>query len=179
MAPPVQPSRGLFGFFGRAPANCDIAETTPARSWLSNEPKAPWQSDSTPILIGVPLPPLRSSTAGCGSGQSMSASGSVFEVCDLESELLESDELLSSELEPQPAAANAIVPRTTAGKARPRITLMRFDILLLSLPGAVGADPYVTWSVLRVAAHAAGVRLPGTPSSEGSSAPGRRLAASI
>jgi len=24
-----------------APANCDIAETTPARSWLSNDPNAP------------------------------------------------------------------------------------------------------------------------------------------
>ena len=31
MAPPVQPSRGLLGFFGLAPANCDIAETTPDR----------------------------------------------------------------------------------------------------------------------------------------------------
>ncbi len=39
--PPVQPSRGLFGFFGFAPAYSDIAATTPARSWLSNAPNAP------------------------------------------------------------------------------------------------------------------------------------------
>ena len=58
MAPPVQPSRGLFGFFGLAPANCESAETTPAMSWLSNEPNAPWQSDRTAILIGVLLPPV-------------------------------------------------------------------------------------------------------------------------
>src|SRR5436305_15103898 len=49
--PPVQPLRGLFGFFAFAPANCDIAVTTPARSWLSNEPNAPWQSERTAILI--------------------------------------------------------------------------------------------------------------------------------
>src|SRR3954451_14746091 len=49
--PPVQPSRGLFLFFGFAPAYWDIAETTPARSWLSNAPNAPWQSERTAILI--------------------------------------------------------------------------------------------------------------------------------
>ncbi len=52
---PTQPSRGLFGFLAWPPANWDIAVTTPARSWLSNEPNAPWQSDRTPILIGVAL----------------------------------------------------------------------------------------------------------------------------
>ena len=62
MAPPVQPSRGLFGFFGLAPANCENADTTPARSWLSNVPNAPWQSDRTPTLIGVPVP-VRGATA--------------------------------------------------------------------------------------------------------------------
>src|SRR3954452_7903865 len=105
IAPPVHPARGSSGFFGLAPANYDIAETTPARSWLSKEPNAPWQSDSTPILIGVPLPPERCSTAGCGSGQLMSASGRVFEVVVLDFEPPESDEDLSSELEPHPAAA--------------------------------------------------------------------------
>src|SRR5919197_1059389 len=68
IAPPVQPSRGLLGFFGLAPANCDIAATTPARSWLSNAPNAPLQSDITATLIGVPDPPLRGATAGCGLG---------------------------------------------------------------------------------------------------------------
>ena len=52
--PPVQPLRGLFGSTGFAPANCDIADTTPARSCWSNDPNAPWQSDITAILIGVP-----------------------------------------------------------------------------------------------------------------------------
>src|SRR5919198_4993858 len=68
MAPPVNPSRGLLGFFGVAPANCAKAATTPARSWLSNDPKAPLQSDMTATLIGVPDPPLRGATAGCGLG---------------------------------------------------------------------------------------------------------------
>ena len=67
MAPPVQPSRGLLGFFGLAPANWLNAETAPARSWLSNEPNAPWQSDRMATLIGVPVP-VRGATAGCGSG---------------------------------------------------------------------------------------------------------------
>ena len=62
MAPPVQPARGRFGFTGLPPANWEIAETTPARSWLSKEPNAPWQSDMTAILIGVPVP-VRGATA--------------------------------------------------------------------------------------------------------------------
>src|SRR5438045_7392205 len=53
MLPPVQPSRGLFGFFGLAPAYCENAATTPAMSWLSNAPNAPWQSDRTATLIVV------------------------------------------------------------------------------------------------------------------------------
>src|SRR3954451_1883531 len=76
MAPPVQPARGRFGFFGFAPANCETAETTPARSWLSNEPNAPWQSDSTPILIGVPEP-VRAGTAGGAAGQSFDAGSNL------------------------------------------------------------------------------------------------------
>src|SRR5690349_11892354 len=76
IAPPVQPARGRFGSFGLAPANCDLAEATPARSWLSKEPNAPWQSDSTPILIGVPEP-VRGATAGCGAGQSFDGGSSL------------------------------------------------------------------------------------------------------
>src|SRR5215213_9538473 len=49
--PPFQPFRGLFGSTGFAPAYSDIADTTPARSWLSNEPNAPWQSERTATLI--------------------------------------------------------------------------------------------------------------------------------
>src|SRR5690348_2983090 len=51
--PPDQPARGLFRLTGLAPAYSDMAATTPARSWLSNAPNAPWQSDSTATLIGV------------------------------------------------------------------------------------------------------------------------------
>src|SRR3954453_3214739 len=91
MAPPVQPSRGLFGFFGLAPANCEKAATTPARSWLSNEPNAPWQSDRTPTLIGVPEPPERGATAAWGGGKS----AAVAAVCFVdELVLLLDDELL-------------------------------------------------------------------------------------
>ena len=36
--------------------------------WLSNEPNAPLHSDMIATLIGVPEPPLRGATAGCGSG---------------------------------------------------------------------------------------------------------------
>ncbi len=35
------------------PRTATSRRTTPARSCSSNEPNAPWQSDSTPILIGV------------------------------------------------------------------------------------------------------------------------------
>jgi hypothetical protein len=41
--------------------------------WLSNEPNAPLHSDMIAILIGVPDPPLRGATAGCGSGASVGA----------------------------------------------------------------------------------------------------------
>src|SRR4051794_11588642 len=57
ISPPVQPSRGLLGFLGFAPAYSENAATTPARSWLSKDPNAPWQSERTPILMGVPAPP--------------------------------------------------------------------------------------------------------------------------
>src|SRR6266536_1569976 len=57
ISPPVQPSRGLLGFLGLAPVCSETAATTPARSWLSNDPNAPWQSERTPILMGEPAPP--------------------------------------------------------------------------------------------------------------------------
>src|SRR4051794_32061355 len=149
MAPPVQPSRGLFGFFGRAPANCDIAETTPARSWLSKDPNAPWQSDSTPILIGVPLPPDRGATAGCGSGQLTCACwllSGVLVAFDDESDFF--DELLSL-LEPHPAAAKATVTAAAATQTgRPRAP-MRFDMSFSSPPGAFPrAENVFNWSLV-------------------------------
>src|SRR3954452_2143893 len=120
MAPPVMPSRGLFGFFGLAPANCENAATTPARSWLSNDPNAPWQSDRTPTLIGVPEPPLRGATAACGGGKS----AAVAAVCFVfDPELLLDDELLlllSLLLEPQPATTNAANATSTARTRGPR-----------------------------------------------------------
>src|SRR5512132_3699259 len=80
MAPPVKPSLGLLGFFGLAPANWDRAATAPAMFWLSNEPNAPLHSDMIAILIGVPEPPLRGATAGCGSGASSGAAGAAAAV---------------------------------------------------------------------------------------------------
>src|SRR3954453_2655184 len=96
MAPPVKPSRGLLGFLGLAPANCDRAATPPAMFWLSNEPNAPLHSDMIAILIGVPEPPLRGATAGCGAGASAGAAGGGV----LLEEFGELDELLSDELLP-------------------------------------------------------------------------------
>src|SRR3954451_22436878 len=119
MAPPVMPSRGLFGFFGLAPANCENAATTPARSWLSNDPNAPWQSDRTPTLIGVPEPPLRGATAACGGGEAAGAAaargggiGAAVAAASFVSdpELLRVDELLlllPLLSEPQPDTTNA------------------------------------------------------------------------
>src|SRR4051812_18048009 len=120
IAPPVQPARGLFGSFGLAPANCDIAETTPARSWLSNEPNPPWQSDSTPILIGVPEPPLRGATAGCGAGQSLDAGCSLPPAFTVAAGVALPLSLLSLLLLPQPARASAAKPARTAPARAPR-----------------------------------------------------------
>src|SRR3954451_14622168 len=116
MAPPVQPSRGLFRFFGRAPANCESAETTPARSWLSKDPNAPWQSERTPMRIGFLEPPVSRGTAFWGPGSwtvdFLVAMGPV------------APPLLSPlELdEPQPAAPTATTPARTAHHA-PRLIL--------------------------------------------------------
>ena len=63
IAPPVQPSRGLSGFLGLAPANWANAETAPAMFWLSNVPNAPLHSESTATLIGDLLPPVSCLTA--------------------------------------------------------------------------------------------------------------------
>src|SRR3954452_1094883 len=117
IAPPVQPARGRVGFLGFAPANWDIAEPTPARSWLSNEPNAPWQSESTPILMGVPLP-VRAATAGCGPGQSDDAGSSLPPVfgADVVDVVLSLLDLL---LLPQPAMARAASPARTATPRAP------------------------------------------------------------
>src|SRR4051794_32431933 len=132
MAPPVMPSRGLFGFLGFAPANCEKAATTPARSWLSNEPNAPWQSDRTPILIGVLLPPVCAATAGWGAGQSICAcSVLVLLELELESEL---DLSLELSLEPHPATTAAASTVAVTAQVRPPRNLMRFGMLSPLLP---------------------------------------------
>src|SRR6478672_6789761 len=104
MAPPVKPSRGLLGFLGLAPANWDIAATTPAMFWLSNEPNAPLHSDMIAILIGVPEPPLRGATAGWGAGASAgaAAAGVLVDAAGVLAELLL---VLLSLLDPHPAMA--------------------------------------------------------------------------
>jgi hypothetical protein len=111
IAPPVNPAFGLFLSFGLAPANCESAATAPAMFWLSNAPNAPLHSDMIASLIGVPEPPLRGSTAGCGSGASSGAAGAAVAV-SLAAEL-ESLPPSSSEL-PQPAATSAVTPTKSA-----------------------------------------------------------------
>src|SRR6188472_3744510 len=112
MAPPVKPFFGSLGSFGVAPANCANADTAPAMFCLSNEPNAPLHSDMIATLIGVPEPPLRGSTAGCGSGASSGAAGAAVFVasafdCD------PPPPLSSSEL-PHPAAIRADTPTSSA-----------------------------------------------------------------
>src|SRR4051812_6011468 len=167
MAPPVQPSRGLLGFFGFAPANCDIAETTPARSWLSNEPNAPWQSDSTPTLIGVPEP-VRGATAGCAAGQSFDAGWSLPPAFTLAvADGLPLLSLLLSPLLPQPATAGPAKPARTAPTHAPRRNLFIAGIFLLepssTAPACAGVILDTKRSELRTA-QPAGVR-PGDPRS--------------
>src|SRR5690242_16721248 len=120
MAPPVKPSRGLFGFLGLAPANCDRAATAPAMFWLSNEPKAPLHSDMIAILIGVPEPPLRGATAGCGGGASAgaAAAGVLVDWAGVLAELLL---LLLSLLDPHPAMAKASTAMVSASQKAPRL----------------------------------------------------------
>src|SRR5690348_4086973 len=119
MAPPVKPSRGLLGFLGFAPANWDRAATAPAMFWLSNEPKAPLHSDMIAILIGVPEPPLRGATAGCGAGASAGAAGAAAVLVDAAGAL---DELLvlSWLLDPHPAMAKAVTAMMSPSQKAPR-----------------------------------------------------------
>src|SRR4051812_3404949 len=106
IAPPVKPSRGLLGFLGFAPANWDRAATAPAMFWLSNEPNAPLHSDMIAILIGVPEPPLRGATAGCGSGASAGAAAGAAVLVDFAA-VLDEPLVVLSLLDPHPAMAKA------------------------------------------------------------------------
>src|SRR6476469_8725912 len=118
IAPPVKPSLGLLGFLGLAPANCDSAATAPAMFWLSNEPNAPLHSDMIAILIGVPDPPLRGATAGCGSGASVGAAAAGVLVLAAGAAVLEL--LLELLSDPHPATTNAINAMDTASQNAPR-----------------------------------------------------------
>src|SRR3954471_12796732 len=117
IAPPVNPAFGLFGSFGFAPANCEIAATAPAMFCWSNAPNAPLHSDMIASLIGVPEPPLRGSTAGCGSGASAGACGAAVGVLFAVS--LDAPPPSSSEL-PQPAATSATTATRSASQNSPR-----------------------------------------------------------
>ena len=96
--------------------------------WLSNEPNAPLHSDMIAILIGVPEPPLRGSTAGCGSGASVGAAAAGVLV-DLAAVLVEPPlSLLSSD--PHPATTNAITAMVTASQNAPRLVCRATGICL-------------------------------------------------
>src|SRR4051794_35321960 len=115
IAPPVKPALGLVGSFGLAPANCAIAATAPAMFCWSNAPNAPLHSDMIASLIGVPEPPLRGATAGCGSGASAGAAGAGVLLDESELAALLSDELLSlSLLLPHAATTSASTTATVS-----------------------------------------------------------------
>jgi hypothetical protein len=88
--------------------------------WLSNEPNAPLHSDMIAILIGVPDPPLRGSTAGCGSGASVgaAAAGVLVDFAGVLAELLLVELSL---LDPHPAMARASTAMVTASQKAPRL----------------------------------------------------------
>src|SRR5512133_3210262 len=119
IAPPVKPSRGLLGLLGSAPANWEGAATGPAMFWLSNERKAPLLSDMIAILIGVPEPPLRGSTAGWGSGASAGAAGAAAVLADPAGVLAAPLVVLLSS-DPHPAMAKAITAMASASQNAPR-----------------------------------------------------------
>src|SRR6188472_2303422 len=118
MAPPVKPFFGSLGSFGVAPANCANADTAPAMFCLSNEPNAPLHSDMIATLIGVPEPPLRGATAGCGSGASSGAAGAAVGVL-LAASPDDDDLLLSSELPHAATTSAATNPSASANAQRP------------------------------------------------------------
>jgi hypothetical protein len=72
------------------------------------------------ILIGVPEPPLRGSTAGCGSGASVgaAAAGVLVDWAGVLAALLL---VLSSLLDPHPAMAKASTAMVTASQKAPRL----------------------------------------------------------
>ena len=109
----------MFGFLGLAPANCDSAATAPAMFWLSNEPNAPLHSDMIAILIGVPEPPLRGATAGCGSGASAGAAAAGVLV-DWRPAVLDELLLLLLSSDPHPATTKASTAMVTASQKAPR-----------------------------------------------------------
>src|SRR3954466_14134510 len=121
IAPPVKPAFGLFGSFGVAPANCASADTAPAMFCWSNAPNAPLHSDMMAILIGVPEPPLRGATAGCGSGASAGAAGAgvLLDEFDELDPLLDESLPLSSLL-PHAATPSASAASVSASQAVPR-----------------------------------------------------------
>src|SRR6476646_530271 len=119
MAPPVKPFFGSFGSTGVAPANWANADTAPAMFCLSNAPNAPLHSDMIATLMGVPDPPLRGATAGCGSGALTGAAAAGVLVLAAGVDVL--DELLLPPPElPQPPATNARATMVSASQMAPR-----------------------------------------------------------
>src|SRR6266536_1631126 len=121
ISPPVQPSRGLLGFLGLAPVCSETAATTPARSWLSNDPNAPWQSERTPILMGVPAPP---------------DVVAVDEVAAAAVDFVVSED--DFEAPPQPAVTSTATPSRAASQHRPScLPSLRPSVLLLLVTACV------------------------------------------
>src|SRR6188472_1335835 len=132
IAPPVKPARGLFGFTGLAPANCENAATAPAMSWLSNEPNAPWHSESIAILIGLLLPPVCGATAAYPAGVAVDDG---VDAVDFAAEL--AVPLLDLSLEPQAATTRAAAASRSARTAP--LKLLTADIPSPLLPAALRA----------------------------------------
>src|SRR5262245_28340202 len=121
IAPPVKPFFGSLGSTGLAPANCENAATAPAMFCLSNAPNAPLHSDMIATLIGVPEPPLRGATAGCGSGALAGAAAADVVVAGVDDVAAAGDDVvLSLLLDPQPAALSAKAAITSASQKAPR-----------------------------------------------------------
>src|SRR3954452_12331389 len=138
IAPPVNPAFGLFGSFGVAPANCASAETAPAMFCWSNAPNAPLHSDMIAILIGVPEPPLRGATAGCGEGASAGADGPGVLLDELDELAPLLDESLPlSMLVPHAATTSASAATVGASQNVPRPE-PRSAAMILSPPRRYG-----------------------------------------
>src|SRR5689334_4176269 len=97
-----------------------MAETAPAMFCLSNAPKAPLHSDMIAILIGVPEPPLRGATAGCGAGAlAGAAAAGVLVLAAAGVDALVVFVELSLD-DPQPAATSAAATTMRASQKAPR-----------------------------------------------------------